>query len=99
MPRPAVKCALNWCKKLESGLPRPDCVIFLRRQFTVADNGTERYENEYASNEIEKVLLDMTDPSWVLINCDDKNYLMRILKATLSTISGSRFKPLNYQLF
>lgn len=59
---------MEWCKKAETGLPKPDVVFFLSLSPEVLSKrggfGTERYEVTEIQKEVRNNFLKLADDSW-----------------------------------
>lgn len=93
---------LEWCKKAETGLPKPDVVFFLSLSPEVLSKrggfGTERYEVTEIQKEVRNNFLKLADDSWKVINADQEVDVLHqdILSHALSVIKNAESKPLGY---
>ena len=59
---------LKWCQQSDSGLPKPDLVIFLDLEPKVAQTrgqyGEERYENLEFQDKVRENYLKLKDDTW-----------------------------------
>ena len=64
--------SIDWCKTSDSGLLKPDLVIFLQLSPEDAqkrgDYGNERYEKVEFQQKVLKNFMQLKDPSWVVID-------------------------------
>lgn len=58
----------NWCKNAETGLIKPDCVLYLKndiKELTQRDNfGDEIYEKEEFQRIVHKMYMKLVDTNW-----------------------------------
>ena len=67
--------SLHWCLQPDIGLPRPDAVIFLSLDTSVAVNrasyGNERYENVAFQRRVADVFKQLKSPYWKVYAVDE----------------------------
>lgn len=93
---------MEWCKKAETGLPKPDAVFFLSLSPEALAKrggfGTERYEVTEIQEEVRNNFLKLADDSWQVINADQEVDVLHqnILSHALSIIKNAKSKSLGY---
>ncbi|KAK2707430.1 thymidylate kinase-like isoform X2 [Artemia franciscana] len=84
---------MEWCKKPEVGLPKPDRVIFLDLKEEVQRKrggyGGERYETEEMQKRVHSNYEKLIDGSWIVIDADKTpvdlhNELLILVKGIIS---------------
>lgn len=88
---------MDWCKNPDSGLLKPDVVIFLDIDPSVAQNrgeyGAERYENVAMQNSVRSNFLKLKDDTWK-VTTDYKflyfSLLFRTIVQILQVVDASR---------
>ena len=62
---------LSWCKQSDSGLPKPDLVIFLDIDPALAQNrgeyGAERYEKLTFQHQVRSNYMKLKDETWKVL--------------------------------
>lgn len=90
--------SLKWCQQADIGLPKPDCVMFLkvskRQQELRSDWGKERFEHDEFQQRVDANYEKLKDDSWVIINADQDESAMHaeILQKTLSIIEEVQYR-------
>ncbi|KAG5332555.1 KTHY kinase, partial [Acromyrmex charruanus] len=84
--------SLSWCQQADLGLPKPDCVVFLKvskqQQELRGDWGKERFEHDEFQQRVNANYEKLRDDTWVIINADQDESAVHaeILQKTLSVI-------------
>ena len=92
---------LNWCKNVDTGLPRPDLVIFLNLPTKEASKrglfGEERYEHENFQEKVFMKYLELPEDNWrVLDALQDADVLEKqILELVLENLQEMCKKPIS----
>jgi len=90
--------SLKWCQQADIGLPKPDCVIFLkvskRQQELRSDWGKERFEHDEFQQHVDANYEKLKEDSWVIINADQDESAVHaeILQKTLSIIEQVQYR-------
>ncbi|XP_059161855.1 uncharacterized protein LOC131944954 isoform X2 [Physella acuta] len=92
---------MDWCKAPDSGLIKPDAVLYLNVSNDVAaqrsDYGGERYEKRELQQRVHNIFLQLFDSSyWKSVNGDSNVEEVHedIYKFVRTTIEESEYKPL-----
>jgi len=84
--------SLNWCQQADVGLPKPDCIIFLKvskqQQEQRSDWGKERFESKEFQQRVCANYEKLRDDTWFIVNADQDKLTIhdKILQKTLSII-------------
>ncbi|EZA48891.1 hypothetical protein DMN91_005702 [Ooceraea biroi] len=84
--------SLNWCQQADLGLPKPDCVVFLkvskRQQKERSDWGKERFEHDEFQQHVDDNYEALRDDTWFVVNADQDKLTVHaeILQKILSII-------------
>lgn len=90
--------SLKWCQQADIGLPKPDCVMFLkvskRQQELRSDWGKERFEHDEFQQRVVANYEKLKDNTWIIINADQDESTVHaeILQKTLSIIQEVQFR-------
>ncbi|XP_011635063.1 thymidylate kinase [Pogonomyrmex barbatus] len=90
--------SLNWCQQADLGLPKPDCVIFLkvskRQQELRSDWGKERFEHNEFQQRVNANYEKLRDDTWVIVDAeqDESAVHAEILQKTLSVIQEVEYR-------
>jgi len=67
--------SLDWCQQPDMGLPKPDCVMFLKvskqQQEQRGDWGKERFEHDEFQQRVNANYEKLKDNSWFIVNADE----------------------------
>lgn len=89
--------SLNWCQQPDLGLPKPDCVVFLkvskRQQKQRSDWGKERFEHEEFQQRVNANYDKLRDDTWVTVNADQDESTVHneVLQKALSVIQEVQY--------
>ncbi|XP_011688052.1 PREDICTED: thymidylate kinase [Wasmannia auropunctata] len=90
--------SLNWCQQADLGLPKPDCVMFLKvskqQQEQRGDWGKERFEHDEFQQRVDANYEELKDNTWTIINADQDESAVHaeILQKTLSVIEEVQYR-------
>ncbi|EFN73327.1 Thymidylate kinase [Camponotus floridanus] len=90
--------SLNWCQQPDLGLPKPDCVMFLkvskRQQEQRSDWGKERFEHDEFQQRVNANYEKLRDDTWITINADQDESAVHseILRMALSVIQEIQYR-------
>lgn len=85
---------MEWCKGADSGLPRPDLVVYLDLSVEKTRNrggwGEERYEKEEFQRRVGDVFRKLRGEEWEIVDADAEEEVVfeRIMDAVLPVIKG-----------
>lgn len=94
--------SLNWCQQPDLGLPKPDCVVFLkvskRQQEQRSDWGKERFEHDEFQQRVNANYEKLRDDTWVTVNADQDESTVHneILHKALSVIQKNEYHNIKY---
>lgn len=94
--------SLNWCQQADIGLPKPDCVVFLkvskRQQELRSDWGKERFEHDEFQQSVDANYEKLKDDTWIVINADQDESAVHaeILQKTLSIIQEVQYQNIEF---
>lgn len=89
---------LKWCQQPDIGLPKPDCVVFLKvskRQQEQRNNwGKERFENDEFQARVDANYEKLRDDTWIIVDADrDESAInAEILAKVLSVVREAQFR-------
>ncbi|XP_024882840.1 thymidylate kinase [Temnothorax curvispinosus] len=92
--------SINWCQQADMGLPKPDCVVFLkvskRQQELRSDWGKERFEHDEFQQRVDANYEKLKDDTWIVINADQDESAVHaeILQKTLSVIQEVQYRDI-----
>eukprot|EP00833_Pecoramyces_ruminatium_P015648 jgi/Orpsp1_1/1189680/evm.model.d7180000073708.1 len=90
----------DWCTKMESGLPKPDVVIFLDLSVEDAakrgEYGKERYEKKAFQQKVRDNYHGLIEDNWKVIDATKSkdDIAKEILEISLKTIEECKDKPI-----
>jgi dTMP kinase len=90
----------EWCKKMESGLPKPDVVLFLDLSVEDAakrgDYGKERYEKRAFQQKVRDNYHSIIEDNWKVIDATQSKEAIatQLLEISLKTIEECKNKPI-----
>ncbi|XP_012228542.1 thymidylate kinase [Linepithema humile] len=90
--------SLSWCQYPDMGLPKPDCVMFLkvskRQQEQRSDWGKERFEHDEFQQRVNANYEKLKDDSWIIINADQDESTVHteILQKALPIIQEVQYR-------
>ncbi|XP_066991359.2 thymidylate kinase [Anabrus simplex] len=91
---------IEWCSSAETGLPKPDLVLFLNLSPDVVKErggfGEERYEISEFQEKVLSNYMKLLDKSWEIINADQdvESVHKDLLERTLIAIEKAKITPL-----
>ncbi|KAM0735874.1 Thymidylate kinase [Formica fusca] len=89
--------SLNWCQQPDIGLPKPDCVVFLkvskRQQEQRSDWGKERFEHDEFQQRVDANYEKLKNDTWIIVNADQDESAVHseILQKALSVIQEVQY--------
>ncbi|XP_018378561.1 PREDICTED: thymidylate kinase [Trachymyrmex cornetzi] len=92
--------SLSWCQQADLGLPKPDCVVFLKvskqQQELRGDWGKERFEHDEFQQRVNTNYEKLRDDTWIIINADQDESAVHaeILQKTLSVIQEVQYNSI-----
>lgn len=84
--------SLFWCQQADMGLPKPDCVVFLKvssqLQEQRGDWGKERFERNDFQQRVNDNYEKIKDDTWIVVNADQDQSTVhvQILEKVLTVI-------------
>lgn len=94
--------SLNWCQQPDLGLPKPDCVVFLkvskRQQEVRSDWGKERFEHDEFQQRVDANYEKLKDDTWIIVNADQNESAVHaeILLKILSVIQEVQCRNIEF---
>ncbi|XP_029670969.1 thymidylate kinase [Formica exsecta] len=89
--------SLNWCQQPDIGLPKPDCVVFLkvskRQQEQRSDWEKERFEHDEFQQRVDANYEKLKNDTWIIVNADQDESAVHseILQKALSVIQEVQY--------
>lgn len=96
---------INWCKKPENGLPKPDIVFLLHldddqiaKRLEANNSDNERYENLSMQIKVAATYKQLIDKDWHVIDANDsiENLESLLVNASVDVMERVRNLPLRH---